>query len=269
MKPVRIRRIGLIAIAILAVLAITALTSGGLAPQNQLSTQTNHKLSLSRPPFLQAARAQAPEEVAAMLDQEAGISAWMYSPVPIDLTNAANAFRYIEDQTADYIIGSVDLDNYPEHYDAHAYVHEDGWILAYYLRPDPTAKMISIKEGSILTTNLAAIIGTVASYGGVPLSQINYYDFRYPNAEFILLVYENEADGDTYTINMPTSFAYYERSFAGWWALYLNGTEIRVNTYDSNWGYNTISAAQLPPGVTHSININNYNNILAITYSEP
>lgn len=269
MKTVRVRRIGLIVMAVLTVLAIAALTSGGLAPQNQLSTQTNQKLSLARPPFLQAARAQAPEEVAAMLDQEAGISAWMYSPVPIDLVNAANAFRVIEDQTADYIIGSVDLVNYTEHYDAHAYVHEDGWILAYYLRPDPTAKMISIKEGSILTTNLAAIIGTVASFGGVPLSDINYYDFRFPNAESILLVYENNADGDDYTINMPTSFAYYERSFASYWSITLNGTEIRVNLHDGNWGYNTISAAQLPPGVTHSIKVYDYNHVLAITYSEP
>ena len=61
----------------MVVLAIAAITSGGLAPQNQLSSEINQKLSLSRPPFLQAARAQAPEELADRLDDEAGIAAWV------------------------------------------------------------------------------------------------------------------------------------------------------------------------------------------------
>jgi len=277
MKAFRVRRLGLIAFALIAVLVIAALTSGGLAPQNQLSTQTNQKLFLSPPPFLQSARAQAPEEIADRLDNEAGISAWIDTGFPINLDNAATAFRVIEDRTSDYIIGSVDLPNYSEHYDAHVYVHVDGWILAYYFRQDPVSKIIRIKENDIISTNLASIISIVASASGVPTNIINHYDFRCPNAQNILLVYEDDSDGNSFTINLPASNAYYERGFA--LVDYGYGNYFRLdgaNLYATYWnwnigdgnGYGTISAAQLPPEVTHTIEVDD-NGILIITYTEP
>jgi hypothetical protein len=272
MKLFRMRQIGLVVLGVLIVVAIAAVTTGSLVPQNQLITNTNQKLTLTRPPFMQSAQASMPQDIAAMLDQEAGISAWMLSPSPINLTNAANAFRVIELQTSDYIIGSVDLVNYTEHYDAHAYVHKDGWIMAYYLRQDPVAKMVSIKEQNIISTNLSSIIGTIASFGGVPLSTINYYDFRYTNAEYILLVYENYADGRYFTINMPTTFAYFERSVASKWKVYLNGSDIGVVRYDGYYGYKAITAAQMPAGVTHTILVDTNSEsiaVLVIVYSEP
>jgi hypothetical protein len=272
MKPFRKRKIGLVLLGILTVIAIAAVTSGNIGSQKQPPTNTNQKLSLTRPTFMQSAQAGMPKDVADMLDQEAGISAWMLSPTAINLTNAANAFIVIEDQTSDYIIGSVDLENYNEGYDVHVYVHKDGWILAYYLRQDPVAKIVSIKEHNITSTALSSIIGTVASYGGIPLSTINYYDFRYPNAESILMVYEDYPDGDYFTIDMPTTYAYYERSVASRDDIYINGTRLDVPNYDSYFGYTAISAALLPPGETHTIRV--YANsidiaVLVIVYSEP
>lgn len=273
MKPVRVRRIGLIGMAVLAVLVIAALTSGGFAPQNQLSSNTNQKLSLSHPPFLQSARAQAPQEIADRLDDEAGIAAWIDSGFSINLDNAATAFRVIEDQSSDYIIGSVDLPNYSEHYDAHAYVHVNGWILAYYFRQDPASKIIRIKENDITSTNLASIISIVASASGVPTNIINYYDFRYPNAQNILLVYEAYSDGNSFSINIPASNAYYERGFAlsnnGSGTYFrLDGAAVSSTYWADNNGYGTISAAQLPPGVTHTIDVDD-EGVLLITYTEP
>ena len=220
---------------------------------------------------MQSARASVPQEIAYRLDQEAGISAWIDSGFPINLTSAATAFRVIEDQTSDYVIGSVDLPNYSEHYDAHAFVHKDGYILAYYLRQDPASKIIRIREADITSTNLASIVSIVASASGVPTSIINYYDFRYPNAKNMLMVYEHESDGRDFTINIPSSFAYYERGFAcgggsNWFK--LNGATLtKTYSYDYN-GYGTISAAQLPPDVTHTIEVDN-RGVLIITYTEP
>jgi hypothetical protein len=160
-----------------------------------------------------------------------------------------------------------------EHYDAHVYVHKDGWILAYYLRPDPASKIISIKEDSISTTNLASIIGIVAGAAGVPSSGINYDDFRYPNAKNILLVYEDYADGNDFTINMPSTFAYYERG----WALHdfggaayfqLDGNNLPSTYGDAGAYYGVISAAQIAPDVTHTILVDN-NGVLMVIYSEP
>jgi hypothetical protein len=272
MKQFRMHQIGLVVLGVLIVVAITAVTTGNLGSGKQALSYTGQKLTLIRPPFMQSAQASMPQDIAAMLDQEAGISAWMLSPSPINLTNAANAFRVIELQTSDYIIGSVNLVNYTEHYDVHAYVHKDGWILAYYLRQDPVAKMVSIKEQNIISTNLSSIIGTIASFGGVPLSTINYYDFRYTNAEYILLVYENYADGRDFTINMPTTFAYFERSVSSNRRVWLNGTDLGVDLYDGNYGYKAISAAQMPPGVIHTILVDGYTDsvaVLVIVYSEP
>ena len=270
MKTFRSRHIGLLLIVLLTVVAITALTTGSLGPPNQHFDSSNQKFTLTRPTFMQSARASMPPDIATMLDQEAGISAWIDAGSAIDLTNAANAFVIIENQTSEYIIGSVDLPNYAEHYDAHVYVHSDGYILAYYLRQDPAAKIIQIKELNITSTHLASIVSIVASAGGVPASDIKHYDFRYPNASHILMVYENEQDGDNFTINMPTSFVYHERGYACYASnidFILNGVNLPFIYGDASH-YGTITAAQLPPGVTHSISVDDYG-VLIITYTEP
>lgn len=267
MKPDHVWRMLFLITAVALVVGLLAFTSGLPARQNQTT------FSLIRPPFMTNAHAEANLDIGAFLDQEAGISAWLNSGMPINLTNAATAFRVIEDQTSEYIIGSVDLPNYTEHYDAHVYVHVDGWILAYYLRPDPASKIIAIREGTISTTNLASIVGIVAGAAGVPSSGINYYDFRYPNAQKILFVYEDIADGNDFTINLPSTFAYYDRGWAiysGGYDVYfkLDGTNLQ-STYSASGGYyGVISAAQLAPDVTHTINVDDYG-VLMIIYTEP
>jgi len=271
MKSVRARRLGLILFGVLIVLALAAITTGSLAPQNQLASGPNQKLTLSRPAFMQSARADVPQEIADRLDEEAGISAWIDSGFPINLANAATSFRVIEDQTSDYIIGSVDLPNYSENYDAHAFVHVNGWILAYYFRQDPTSKIIRIKEADITSTNLASIVSIVASASGVPTNIINYYDFRYPNAENILFVYEHESDGNSFTINIPSTNAYYERGFAA--QGYYNNMSLDsislAKTYAADGAcYGTISAAQLPPDTTHTFAVDDQG-VLVITFTEP
>jgi hypothetical protein len=272
MKVLQLGKIGLILLGVLTVVTAVAFTTGSLGPQNQLFDDTGQKLTLTRPIFLQSARASMNQEIAYRLDEEAGISAWIDSGFPINLATAASAFKVIEDQTSEYIIGSVDLPNYVDRYNAHAYVHVDGYILAYYPRQEPASIMIRAKEQDITSTNLATIISIVASASGVPTSIINYYDFRYPNAKNILVV----AETDNFTINIPSSFAYYERGFAigGYHSAFnLDGTVLPIiygaNVYGSTYAaYGTISAAQLTPDITHNITIAGIG-FLVITYTEP
>lgn len=234
-------------------------------------------LSLQPPPFLSANVVKAaPAGVSAKLDAEAGISAWYQSADPINLgqIKSTNTFKTIEIESSDYIIGSVDVPNYGDNFDVHVYVHKDGWILAYYLKADPIAKMIDSKSQSINGTLLKSVVSIVAGNGGIPFNDVTYYDFRYPSANKMLIVAENESGGNEMKITIPSAYGYFERS----WALAdftccgmsfkLDGTANPNHLYwVDNVGYGTISASQLLPDVEHTILVDSYG-VLVIAYRE-
>jgi hypothetical protein len=197
------------------------------------------------------------------LDSEAGISAYYDSGFPINLNNAANAFRTIETQTEDYIIGSVAVPYHVEHFDPHVYVHVSGWIMAYYFRADPISKIIDVRGKTINSTLLKTVVGKVATAAGVPFMDVAYYDFRYPSATNMIFVAEDSSVGDnTFTIKVPGTYGYYERgwavhrttSLAGFFK--LNGVSNPNIRYSAdNHRYGIITASQLLPDMVHSVEI--------------
>jgi hypothetical protein len=207
---------------------------------------------------------------------EAGISAYFKSASPVNLANVRGVFRVIEVETADYIIGSVPVPNYPESEDVHVFIHRNGWFVAYYLASDPVAKIYDWKSysGTSIPTKLERIISIVASEAGVPLGLVFYYDFRYPNASHMMLIAETVSGGDDFTIQLPSTFAFYERSwglmnigFDDYWI--LNDVTIRSGSYCDycTWqGY--LTAAQLLPDRVHRIRVNDYGG-LALIYRVP
>jgi hypothetical protein len=207
------------------------------------------------------------------LDSEAGISAYYDSGFSINLNNAANAFRTIESQTQDYIIGSVAVPNHVEHFDPHVYVHTSGWILAYYLRPDPISKIVDVRGGTISSTLLKTVVGKVAAEAGVPFMDVTYYDFRYPNATNMILVAENSGVGDnSFTIKIPGSYGYYASGWAHCCAanghFRLNGVNNPNMQYSgNNHRYGVLTASQLLPDVTHTVQVIGYG-VLIIIYRE-
>jgi hypothetical protein len=237
-----------------------------------------HEVSLSRPSFLdvaEAAEMPGGGPIGEMLDEEAGISAWYEAPGTIDLDQVDDVFTTIELQTSSYIIGSVDVPNYPEAYDVHVYVHVDGWILVYYLQDDPVSKIIDAQAQTIDTTLLKSVASIVAGAAGQPLTDVTYYDFRYPNATDLLLVAENLLDnsGNDFTIEIPSSFAYFERSFALWdhteiEYFRVDGTDMPRIYWDGETAYGTITAAQLSPDTSHDIQVDDYG-VLVIVYRVP
>ena len=74
---------------------------------------------------------------------EAGISAYFKSASPVTLADVRGVYRVIEVETADYIIGSVPVLDYPEERTTFMsmFIGTDGSV-AYYLRADPVGKMI-------------------------------------------------------------------------------------------------------------------------------
>jgi hypothetical protein len=177
------------------------------------------------------------------------------------LNAVKSLYRTIETQTSQYIIGSIPVQNYLESQDVHVYVHVDGWVLAYYLKTDPTGKIFDWKSytgGATIPTKLEKILSDIASAVGAPAPTITFYHFQYPNASNMMLIAETAANGNSFTIQLPSSFAYYERSWSlisgccGGSQFNLDGITIG-SPGEGGLGYGTLSASQLAPDVTHTI----------------
>lgn len=272
----RIRKPMLIILSLLLALAVL-----GLARQPAAPASGGNAIALKAPSFISVANAQEGPAAAPMgfPQDEAGISAYFKSASPVTLADVRSVYRVIEVETADYIIGSVPVPNYQEEYDVHLYVHRDGWFLVYYLATDPAAKIFDWKDyangaRTEIRTKFDKAAVTVASLVGVPTPILTYYDFRYPNATQMMLIAEDENNGNEFTVKVPSSFQYYERS----WGLYntdryygsawvLDGVTI-ASICDSCLGYGTLTASQLLPDATHTIAIDDYGG-LALIYRVP
>jgi hypothetical protein len=256
--------------AVLAILLIlAALAFGSRADTASASPGT----ALSRPAFLADT---APNDTAAAfigekLDAEAGISAWVQTGLPIDLNLVRGQFRTIETDTADYIIGSVPVPNYVEHYDPHVYIHKNGWVLAYYLKTDPAAKIVDVKNETIGSDKLGSTVANLAALAGTPAQEIAYYDFRFPNATHMLMVEENDDNGKDFNIQLPTGYSYNELSFATYGPNYIYIDDARVDTqYSSdNTGYGTFTLSQLLPGTKHTVEISYWYGVVVIIHRVP
>ena len=240
-------------------------------------------LGLVAPAFV--GEAQARPSAVSTIENEAGISAYFKSAFTINLNDVRDAYRTIELETADYLIGSVPVAGYPESEDVHMYVHKDGWFLAYYLKADPAAKVFDWvayhnSGRTNLTTKLENTLTMMASEANVSLGSISYYDFRYPNATHMMLVAEwDTSGGDSFDFNLPSSYIYLERSWSAGKGnthnvrLYLDGSEIVYTENLSTVGLFT--PLQLSTDQFHTIVVDGYGNThdsyggLALVYRVP
>jgi hypothetical protein len=210
------------------------------------------------------------------LEEEAGISAYTNVGRAIDLEAARSAFRTIEYETDEYIVGSVPLPDYAETEDVHAFVHRDGWIVSYYLRDEPAAKIVDWEDyggGEMTGTKLEIGIGEVSTVVQIPVGEIRYYHFRYPNANRLMIVADalwGSSDKsyveDTFRIKLPGDFTFYERSYSfhghdvGSWnstyhKMYIDEEEIvsmRLND-EARTTYDLVSSLQLWPDEFHTV----------------
>ena len=199
------------------ILLIAVLTATIFAFAGRTQIKPELTLELQSPSFVFAASdgsvESAPSEVTAKLSEEAGISAYMETSGPFNLSQIRGLYRTIEMETANYIIGSVDISNYAEYWDVHVYAHTDGWILGYYLNTDDTSKIVDVKSETLSTTLLENAVRIIAGAVGNATTNLKYYDFRFPNATNILLVGEDDKDGRDFTITLPSEYIYYEISW--------------------------------------------------------
>ncbi len=236
--------------------------------------QASADITLHAPPFADAGQTATLPSASFLLD-EAGITAYVHLSQTIRLEYVQDEFRIIEDQTEDYIIGSVPVPEYDIEYDVHVHVHESGWMVAYYLPDDPVSKIVDWRNRRISPTNLETVLTNLAASDGIILPQVSYYDFRYPDATHLMLISKSQAG--TYQVNVPSSFTFYERSWVVGVDQYFSASYILdgVALADVHGSYElgVLSLAQLLPDLLHTFEADLYIeygfNTLVLIYENP
>jgi len=255
----------------LSVLTCLALLFGVGGVRLARPAEPDNAHALKAPPFLSVAYAQeaAPEAaLASIFDSEAGIAAYFQSPDSINLATVAPLYRTIETQTAQYIIGSMAVPEYPESEDVHLYIHTNGWAMAYYLKGDPVGRIFDWKGytgGAAIPTRLENVLNVVVSQIGIAQPTMTFYHFQYPNATHMLLVAEQgpTVNGtDSFQVNLTSAYGYYERSwslgcYSSWMdscGYSVDGVSIAGLTDAISQGF--VTPAQLAPDAFHTIAVN-------------
>jgi len=232
-------------------------------------------LAASQLTWAQALHLQKPGMAgASFLEDEAGITAYMNTGQAVDLSLARKAYRTIEEETDQYVIGSVEISGYPETEDVHTYVNKDGWIVAYYLKQEATAKIIDwndyFETQTIRRTKLEVAIQEIANTAFVQVTEIKYYHFAYPSANRLLIAMDamwHKETEDSFDIKLPGGFTFYERSYLHFsrvggvtvtTQLYVNQIEMSRHAgmfYSESWSYGILTPLQLPTDMFHTIKI--------------
>lgn len=224
----------------------------------------NGVISLEAPLFTSVAEASPAQDTKTFLEGEAGVSA--YTNVgQVDLTIVKEIYRAIEREEDGYIVGVVDIPDYDDTQAPHVYASEDGWVVAYLLKDDPASKIMDWvgyeNTGSVGTKLEIALRLTCDSIGKI-LSDVKYYDFRYPEANGLMVIADKNGE---FKIKIPDDITVYERSIwsyrgAGNWLntsyIYIDGKELEESQFrgDETWRFSVkLTPIQLSQGVFHTI----------------
>jgi len=202
-------------------LALAILLCGVAFAQHGTSGALGRVIQLAQP------AASAPQ---GFLASEAGISVYVDIGHPIDIQVAKGLLQGVEAETESYVIGVLAMEDYSESQWPHVYANSAGWIIVYYSKNDPAAKIMPWKDynGGALTTTLLEIallryVQNLSRGMGVPLDisgmQVSYFDFRYPTASKLLIVVDTVNDGrDSFSYLIPSGLWVHEAS----WTLFGN-----------------------------------------------
>ena len=184
------------------------------------------------------------------LEQEAGISCYVNVGEGIDLGRAKPLYKVLEDETATYLIGTVELSGYGEEWWPHVWIHKDGWIVVYYPKDEPTSKLMhwhgfQRDQGAITTTTLREALFSIARQLGTDMARVDagmrYYHWQYPDAGKLLIVLDT-GGADSFRYTIPNAITVYEASASHYGA---------VGSYTgSEWSSTTIDGEQFLGGRT-------------------
>lgn len=151
---------------------------------------------------------------------EAGIAAYVNIGQNVDLSKTMGAYQEIVRINKTDVIGKVIIPNYMVDSIPLVYVGADGWIVAYYPKAEPASRIMQWNNYTapyINTTTLADAISKMTTTLGVDYESIKgnvtYYDFRYPDANEMMMLVE-KADGGTksFSILIPGTITLYHQA---------------------------------------------------------
>lgn len=171
--------------------------------------------------FLPVAQAVSP-------NSDIGLVTWFDVGQTIDLSQAKSLFTTISSESANEIEGtySVYFNNYNVD-EINLYVSKSGLIAVYHNGNEPAAKMVLWESDKLFYyTNIIALATVGKSLGyTINAKDVNYYDYRYPNANRILIVAQSVGESvvqnfeyGSFDINIPNYATVYETSYS----IYLN-----------------------------------------------
>ena len=200
---------------------------------------------------------------------EAGISAYVKASSSIDLNDTKSAFASIERETADYIIGTVEMWGHTEQERPHVYVSKDGWIVAYYPKGRPSSWIMPWGDyagGALSSTTLSKAVGIVATSVGGTTNGLKYYDFRNPDASKMMIIIESTTGTEFYKLTVPTSSSLYAVDWSHYSStscsslvngrsyVYLDGNKFNSHGCSNPRSYGSF-LGQIVNGIEHEIKI--------------
>ena len=228
-------------------------------------------ISLMPPPFIGIAGAaeamggggEGAGASTVSLSNESGISAYLNAG-SINLNQARTAYKSIDTETSEYIIGIVQISGVDESIYPSVYTNKNGWILAYLPKDEPASAIVQWEGytgGAINRTTLEDGISKVCNAAGKNYMRdnVSYYDFRFPEANRMLWVVEKTSPFEnSFNFTIQNELTVYNGSwsydagFNSW--LKFDGTIIASGV--SKYGY--YNTTQLEKGTTHVVSIYTY-----------
>jgi hypothetical protein len=210
--------------AVVLLLAVTGLLGWQNISYRDARTSATEEsgVSLIRPAFAQTG---------SFLDQEAGIAAYVQVPGPVDLEGVKGAFKIIEQETSDFVVGTVEITNAP--LAPHVFVNSDGWIVAYFLRDESVGNAWAYGQGfkppdDVLARALTQVSSTV---GGAPTS-ISYFDFAYPGANKISVI-NAPGNYDSFEVQIPNGFQVFEAAETDYYGIENVTPSIQIGQFQA------------------------------------
>ena len=195
---------------------------------------------LEAPFFISSAEAaEASQAADAFPADVAGISAYVKVDQEIDIKKVTPIFREIEDLGDNYTIGVIPIPNFGGDLDVHLYADTDGWLVAYFERGEPAAKIMQWGDadpenpeiGAVKSTTLEDALYKLGSAAGVRIApgDIRYYHFKFPDANgMTVFVKTRTASGTSVVqIGIPATYTLYEASYYHY--VYNKHSELKVD----------------------------------------
>lgn len=223
----------------------------------------------------------APKET--FLHDEAGMAAYFSFSGPTNLESnlLRNLFRTVTSANATYLIGYIPTNGYEGQVgeDVKVFIHNDGWVVAYYPKDAASAKAIDGEFDP--KTRMEKVLERVAAAMDVLEYEIRLVHFQFPGAEHWLRVMRRRTEPgiSTFNIRLPATNDYFERGFSlrctnvwSYAAFFLDGPEINRTSWFS---YGVIPPASMVVNARHEIGIGKHATLgytwgeLSILYAGP